>query len=40
MVLKKKIIKKKFFLDGVTNKQESNIKEILEFLREKYCGLI
>ena len=29
---------KKIFLDGVTNKQESNIKEILEFLREKYCG--
>ena len=29
---------KKIFLGGVTNKQESNIKEILEFLREKYCG--
>ena len=35
---KKEDYKKKIFLDGVTNKQESNIKEILEFLREKYCG--
>ncbi len=30
--------KKKIFLDGVTNRQHSNIKEILEFLRSKYCG--
>jgi len=30
--------KKKIFLDGVTNKQHSNINEILSFLREKYCG--
>ncbi len=30
--------KKKIFLDGVINKQHSNIKEILEFLRSKYCG--
>ena len=29
---------KKIFLDGVINKQNSNIKEILNFLREKYCG--
>ena len=35
---KKDDYNKKIFLDGVTNKQESNIKEILEFLREKYCG--
>ena len=35
---KKEDYQKKIFLDGVTNKQESNIKEILEFLREKYCG--
>ena len=35
---KKEDYDKKIFLDGVTNKQESNIKEILEFLREKYCG--
>ena len=27
-------------LDRVTNKQHSNIKEILKFLREKYCGSI
>ncbi len=35
---KKEDYDKKIFLGGVTNKQESNIKEILEFLREKYCG--
>ena len=35
---KKEDYKKKIFLDGVTNKQHSNIKEILNFLREKYCG--
>ena len=37
---KKEDYQKKIFLDGVINKQESNIKEILEFLREKYCGSI
>ena len=37
---KKKDYYKKIFLDGVTNRQHSNIKEILEFLREKYCGSI
>ncbi len=31
---------KKIFLDGVINKQYSNIKEILKFLRDKYCGSI
>jgi 2-oxoglutarate dehydrogenase E1 component len=35
---KKEDYQKRIFLDGVINKQESNIKEILEFLREKYCG--
>ena len=32
---RKKDYEKKIFLDGVTNKQHSNIKEILEFLRSK-----
>ena len=31
---------KKIFLDGVTNKQYSNIREILHFLKDKYCGSI
>jgi len=35
---KKEDYNKKIFLDGVTNKQYSNIKNILEFLRNKYCG--
>ena len=35
---KKEDYKKKIFLDGVTNRQHSNINEILNFLREKYCG--
>ena len=35
---KKEDYKKKIFLDGVTNKQYANITEILNFLREKYCG--
>jgi 2-oxoglutarate dehydrogenase E1 component len=35
---KKDDYKKKIFLDGVTNRQHSNINEILNFLREKYCG--
>ncbi len=37
---KKEDYDKKIFLDGVTNKQHSNIREILEFLRDKYCGSI
>ena len=37
---KKEDYNKKIFLDGVTNKQHSNIREILEFLRNKYCGSI
>ena len=37
---KKEDYHKKIFLDGVTNKQHSTIKEILEFLREKYCNTI
>ena len=37
---KKEDYNKKIFLDGVTNKQHSNIREILEFLRDKYCGSI
>ena len=36
--LKKEDYQKKIFLDGVTNKQYSNITEILNFLRDKYCG--
>jgi 2-oxoglutarate dehydrogenase E1 component len=35
---KKEDYNKKIFLDGVTNKQFSNIKKILEFLRSRYCG--
>jgi len=35
---KKEDYQKKIYLDGVANKQHSNIKEILNFLREKYCG--
>ncbi len=31
---------KKIFLDGITNKQYSSIREILEFLKDKYCGSI
>ena len=34
---KKDDYNKKIFLDGVTNKQYSNIKEILKFLKDKYC---
>ncbi len=37
---KKEDYNKKIFLDGVTNKQYSNIKEILQFLKDKYCGSI
>ena len=35
---KKEDYQKKIFLDGVINRQYSNISEILIFLREKYCG--
>ncbi len=35
---KKEDYQKQIFLDGVINKQYSNINEILNFLREKYCG--
>ena len=35
---KKEDYEKKIFLDGVINKQHSNIREILNFLRDKYCG--
>ena len=35
---KKEDYQKKIFLDGVINRQHSNISEILTFLREKYCG--
>ena len=37
---KKNDYDKNIFLDGVTNKQYSNIREILNFLRDKYCGSI
>ena len=39
MDLKKKIIKK-IYLDGVINKEHSNVKEILVFLNKTYCGPI
>ncbi len=35
---KKEDYQKNIFLDGVINKQYSNISEILSFLRNKYCG--
>ena len=35
---KKEDYKKKIFLDKVINKNYANINEILNFLREKYCG--
>ena len=35
---KKEDYQKNIFLDGVINKQNSNINEILKFLKEKYCG--
>ena len=37
---KKEDYKKKIYLDGVINKQHSDIKEILDFLRATYCGSI
>ena len=36
---KKEEYDKKIFLNGVINKEYSNIKEILNFLKTKYCGL-
>ena len=35
---KKDKYESKIFLDGVINKEYSNISEILKFLRNKYCG--
>ncbi len=35
---KKEEYSSKIFLDGVINKQYSNVSEILKFLRDKYCG--
>ncbi len=35
---KKEEYDSKIFLDGVINKQYSNVSEILKFLRNKYCG--
>jgi len=32
--------KKKIYLDGITNKDYSNIREILSFLKQTYCGSI
>jgi 2-oxoglutarate dehydrogenase E1 component len=37
---KKEDYKKKIYLDGVINKEYSNIKEILGFLKKTYCGAI
>ena len=37
---KKEDYQKKIFLDGIISKQSSNITEILNFLRSKYCGSI
>ena len=37
---KKEDYKKNIFLGGVINKQNSNIKEILVFLKKTYCGSI
>ncbi|MDC0436575.1 2-oxoglutarate dehydrogenase E1 component [Candidatus Pelagibacter sp.] len=37
---KKEDYKKKIHLDGVINKQHSNIREILNFLKKTYCGPI
>ena len=38
MALKKLIIKKNIYLGGVINRENSNIKEILAFLKKTYCG--
>ena len=37
---KKEDYEKKIYLDGAINKEYSNIKEILSFLRKTYCGPI
>jgi len=37
---KKEDYKKNIYLDGVINKQNSNIREILNFLKKTYCGPI
>jgi 2-oxoglutarate dehydrogenase E1 component len=37
---KKEDYKKKIYLDGVINKEHSNIREILNFLKKTYCGSI
>jgi len=37
---KKEDYEKKIYLDGIINKEYSNIKEILSFLRKTYCGPI
>ncbi len=37
---KKKDYKKNIYLGGIINKQNSNIKEILDFLKKTYCGPI
>ena len=37
---KKEDYQKKIYLDGVINKQHSNIREILNFLKKTYCGPI
>ena len=37
---KKNDYSKKIYLDGVINRQYSNIKEILVFLKKTYCGKI
>ena len=37
---KKDEYQKKIYLDGVINKQDSNIREILNFLKTTYCGPI
>ena len=34
MVLKEKIIAKKYFLNGIINRKYANIKEILKFLKK------
>ena len=37
---KKENYKKKIYLGGIINRENSNIKEILEFLKKTYCGPI
>ena len=37
---KKEDYKKKIYLDGVINRKQSSIKEILEFLKKTYCGTV